>query len=49
MTVSIIFQTNVLSTAASSDGTHPGAVKKKEQPSPFVSESRVSNFLCLLF
>ena len=35
-------------TAASSGGTHPGTVKKKEQPSPSISESRVSNFLCLL-
>ena len=47
MPVCIIFQINTLSTAASSGGTHPGAVKK-EQSSPSVSESPVSNFLCLL-
>ena len=35
-------------TAASSGGTNPGAVKKKEQPLPSILESHVSNFLCLL-
>ena len=48
MPVYIIFQTDdVLSTAASSGGTHPGTLMKEEH-SPSVSESRVSNFLCLL-